>query len=190
MIKRFSMILIIVLLVSLCGCFFNESDLSENSSNENSPTKSDSAESNNLSKNDAISINEITLVDDFECKITEVNWYSPSDFDLGTDFLEREEGFEYIVVVLSEKNTSDSTKNAPYSALLSADDQQCVNVPALSLYKSKYKINFGATLPNATAEAYVIYKIPAGANSFKLQILSNEFGENSDYIMFNRTDIK
>ena len=117
-----------------------------------------------------------------------MNWYSPSDFDF--DVIEREDGFEYLVIVLSEKNTTDKTQNAPVSNILSADGKQCVNAPALSLYKKKYKINFGATLPNSTAEAYVIYKVPSGASSFKLQILSNSFGSASDYIVFSRADIK
>ena len=134
------------------------------------------------------SFNKITFVDNFECRLKEVNWYSPSDFDF--DVVEHEEGFEYIVVVLSEKNTSNETQNAPMVNILAADGVQCVNVPVLSLYKKKYKINFGATLPNTTAEAYVLCKIPAGAKSFKLQILSNGFGTASDYIVFSRSDIK
>ena len=165
--KILSIILSMVLLVALCSCANTESGSSD--------TKE-------------ISISETTIVDDFECKIKEINWYSPSDFDL--DVVEREEGFEYLVIVLSEKNTTDETQNAPMSSMLSADGQQCTNVSALSLYKKNYKINFGATLPNSTAEAYVIYKVPSGASSFKLQILSNGFGQASDYIVFSREDIK
>ena len=90
----------------------------------------------------------------------------------------------------SEKNTNDETQNAPSTSILSADGEQCINLTVLSLYKGKYKINFGATLPNSTAESYVIYKVPLGASSFKLQILSNGFGNSSDYIVFSRDDIK
>ncbi|MBE6749815.1 MAG: hypothetical protein E7560_01450 [Ruminococcaceae bacterium] len=165
--KILSVFLSIILLFTLCSCTNNESGSSENKE---------------------ISINEITTVDGFECQIKEVNWYSPSDFDF--DVIEREEGFEYLVIVLSEKNTTDDTQNAPVTSMLSADGKQCINLTALSLYKKKYKINFGATLPNSTAEAYVIYKVPSGASSFKLQILSNGFGSASDYIVFSRADIK
>lgn len=160
-------VLSIILLFTLCSCTDTESASSENKE---------------------ISINEITTVDGFECQIKEVNWYSPSDFDF--DVIEREEGFEYLVIVLSEKNTTDDTQNAPITSMLSADGKQCINLTALSLYKKKYKINFGATLPNSTAEAYVIYKVPSGSSSFKLQILSNGFGSDSDYIAFSREDIK
>ena len=157
----------VIFFLTLCGCAYTESSSPENKE---------------------ISINEITTVDDFECQIKEVNWYSPADFDF--DVIEREEGFEHLVIVLSEKNTTDETQNAPIASLLSADNKQCASLTALSLYKGKYKINFGATLPNSTAEAYVIYKVPAGASSFKLQILSNGFGSGSDYIVFSREDIK
>jgi len=169
--KLISAVLLIVLLFTFCGCTDNDTN----------------AESG-LSKNKEISINEITTVDDFECQIKEVNWYAPSDFAF--DVIEREDGFEYLVIVLSEKNTTDETQNAPVSNILSADGKQCVNVPVLSLYKKEYKINFGATLPNSTAEAYVIYKVPSGASSFKFQIFSNGFGSASDYIVFSRSDIK
>lgn len=165
--KILSVILSIILLFTLCSCTNNE---------------------RGSSGNKEISINENTTVDGFECQIKEVNWYSPSDFDY--DVIEREEGFEYLVIVLSEKNTTADTQNAPVTSMLSADSKQCINLTALSLYKKKYKINFGATLPNSTAEAYVIYKVPSGANSFKLQILSNGLGSASDYIVFNRADIK
>ena len=165
--KMLLAVLLIIFLFTLCSCAFVEIGSSENKE---------------------ISINEITTVDGFECQIKEVNWYSPSNFDY--DVIEREEGFEYLVIVLSEKNTTDGTQNAPFTSLLSADGKQCVNLPALSLYKKKYKINFGATLPNSTAEAYVIYKVPSGANSFKLQILSNGFGKASEYIVFSRSEIK
>lgn len=170
--KILSVILSIAFLFTLCSCTENESSSSENKE----------------SSSKEISINEITTVDGFECQIKEANWYSPSDFDL--DLIEREDGFEYLVIVLSEKNTTDETQNAPAVSMLSADDAQCINLTALSLYKKKYKINFGATLPNATAEAYVIYKVPSGASSFKFQILSNGFGGASDYIVFSRADIK
>ena len=113
---------------------------------------------------------DITIVDNFECQIKEVNWYVASDFDPA--FLVPEEGFEYIVIVLSEKNTTDKTENAPSLNLLSADGQVCLNMVGLSLYKKQYKLNFGATLPDATAEAYVIYQIPVGAESFKLLLCS------------------
>ena len=73
--------------------------------------------------------------------------------------------------------------------ILSADGQQCNTLSVLSLYKNQYKINFGATMANTAAEAHVIYKIPAGAESFKLQILSNGFGTNSEYVCFSRNDI-
>lgn len=169
--KILSAILSIILLFSLCSCTYTESD-----------------SSSDLSENKEILINEITTVDGFECQIKEVNWYSPSDFDF--DVIEREEGFEYLVIVLSEKNTTDDTQNAPFTSMLSADGKQCINLTALSLYKKKYKINFGATLPNSTAEAYIIYKVPSDASSFKLQILSNGFGSSSDYIVFSRADIK
>lgn len=165
--KIFSAILTIVLLISLCCCTYTESDSFENKE---------------------ISISEFTTVDGFECQIKEVNWYSPSDFDF--DVIQREDGFEYLVIVLSEKNTTDDTQNAPMTNALSADGKQCINLTALSLYKKKYKINFGATLPNTTAEAYVIYKVPSGASSFKLQIFSNGFGSAGDYIAFSREDIK
>lgn len=165
--KVLSAILSVVILVALCGCDYTE---------------------DGLSGNNEISINEITIVDGFECQIKEVNWYSPSDFDF--DAIEREDGFEYLVIVLSEKNTSDETQNAPNTSILSADGEQCVNLAALSLYKKQYKINFGATLPNSIAESYVIYKVPSGANSFKLQVLSNGFGSPGDYIVFSRSDIK
>lgn len=165
--RTLSVVLLIAFLFTLCSCTYTESGSSENKE---------------------ISINEITIVDDFECQIKEVNWYSPSDFAF--DVIEREEGFEYLVIVLSEKNTTNDTQNAPSANILSADGKQCVNLTALSLYKKEYKINFGATLPNSTAEAYVIYKVPAGASSFKLQILSNGFGSASDYIVFSRSDIK
>ena len=173
--KTLSAIFVIILLFSLCSCTYIESDLSSDSASD-------------LSENKEISINEITTVDGFECQIKEVNWYSPSDFEF--DVIEREEGFEYLVIVLSEKNTNDDTRNAPSTSILSADGEQCINLIALSLYKGKYKINFGATLPDSTAEAYVIYKIPSGASSFKLQILSDGFGNSSDYIVFSREDIK
>ena len=169
--KILSAILSSILLFSLCSCSYTESD-----------------SSSDLSGSKEISINEITTVDSFECQIKEVNWYSPSDFNF--DVIEREEGFEYLVIVLSEKNTTDETQNAPITSMLSADGKQCINLTALSLYKKKYKINFGATLPNSTAEAYVIYKVPSGASLFKLQILSNGFGSASDYIVFSRADIK
>jgi len=177
--KILSAVLSVLVLFALCSCTHTESGSSEN--NENSTNEI-------TTENNEISINEITTVDDFECQIKEVNWYSPSDFDF--DVIEREEGFEYLVIVLSEKNTTAETQNAPITSMLSADGKQCVNLTALSLYKKKYKINFGATLPNSIAEAYVIYKVPAGANSFKLQILSNGFGSASEYIVFSRTDIK
>ena len=169
--KTVSSILLIVVLLALCSCTSNYTSIESGSS-----------------KNKEVSIKEITMVDNFECQIKEINWYSPSDFDF--DVIEREDGFEYLVIVLSEKNTTDETQNAPAVSMLSADDAQCINLTALSLYKKKYKINFGATLPNATAEAYVIYKVPSGASSFKLQILSNGFGGASDYIVFSRADIK
>ena len=133
-------------------------------------------------------IGDITIVDNFECQIMEVNWYSASDFNPA--FLEPEEGFEYIVVVLSEKNTTNDTENAPALNLLSADGKECLNKAGLSLYKNQYKINFGATLAGSTAEAYFIYQIPTGAKSFKFQILSNGFGSSSDYIVFDRDDIQ
>lgn len=169
--KILSVVLLIVILFTFCSCV-----------GDNTNTVSGSSEKKELS------INEITMVDDFECKVKEINWYSPSDFDF--DIIEREEGFEYLVIVLSEKNTTDDTQNAPMTSMLSADGEQCINLTALSLYKKKYKINFGATLPKSTAEAYVIYKIPANASSFKLQILSNGLGNASDYIVFSRADIK
>ena len=133
-------------------------------------------------------IGDTTVVDGFECQIKEVNWYSSSDFDY--DIIEKEDGYEYIVIVLSEKNTTDSTENAPMFSILSADGQQCTNKAGLSLYKNQYKINFGATMAGATAEAYVVYQIPSGAEEFKLQIMSNGFGSNSDYIFFERDDIQ
>lgn len=173
------LLIVIICIITLCGCINIESG---------SSSKSDSSSKSNSSKNKEISINKTTTVDGFECQIKEVNWYSPSDFDF--DLIEREEGFEYLVIVLSEKNTTDDTKNAPMFNILSADNKQCINLTALSLYKKKYKINFGATLPNSTAEAYVIYKVPSGSSSFKLQILSNNFGNDSDYIVFSRSDIK
>lgn len=177
--KTLSAILAIILLFSLCSCTYFESDLSSDS-------LSDSV--SDLSVIKEISIDESTTVDGFECQIKEVNWYSPSDFDF--DAIEHEEGFEYLVIVLSEKNTNDETQNAPSTSILSADGEQCINLTVFSLYKGKYKINFGATLPNSTAESYVIYKVPLGASSFKLQILSNGFGNSSDYIVFSRDDIK
>ena len=136
-----------------------------------------------------IPITETTFVDDFECKIKEVNWYSPDDF--GMDIVKKQDGFEYIVIVLSETNTTNDTKNAPALNLLSADGMQCMISPAvLRLYKNQYKINFGATMAQTTAESYFVYQIPSGSQSFKLQILSNGFGKNSKYIVFNRDDIK
>ncbi|MBR5451660.1 MAG: hypothetical protein IKV36_01560 [Clostridia bacterium] len=169
--KIASSILLIVVLLALCSCTGNYTSIESGSS-----------------KNKEVSIKEITMVDNFECQIKEINWYSPSDFDF--DVIEREDGYEYLVIVLSEKNTTNETQNAPFTSILSADGKQCVNTPALSLYKKKYKINFGATLPDTAAEAYVIYKVPSGASSFKLQILSNGFGSASDYIVFSRADIK
>lgn len=149
-----------------------------------STTLTDTNTTNNVEK----TIGDITIVDDFECQIKEVNWYSASDFDY--DCIESEEGFEYIVIVLSEKNTTNETANAPMLNLLSADDKSCTTKNALSLYKKQYKINFGATMAGSTAESYVIYQIPSGAKSFKFQILSNGFGSNSDYIVFDRGDIQ
>ena len=143
---------------------------------------------NNTSATKEITINDTSVVDDFECKIKEVNWYSPADFDL--DLLQKEEGFEYIVVVLTEKNTTNDTENAPMVNILSADDKQCVSKPVLNLYKNQYKANFGATMANETAEAYFIYQIPSGAKSFKMQILSNSFGKSSECFVFDRDDIK
>ena len=107
--KIFSAILTIVLLISLCCCTYTESDSFENKE---------------------ISISEFTTVDGFECQIKEVNWYSPSDFDF--DVIQREDGFEYLVIVLSEKNTTDDTQNAPMTNALSADGKQCINLTALS----------------------------------------------------------
>ena len=159
----------LVLCLSLCSC-------GEGSSTTNSSAPEEKT------------IGDITIVDDFECQIKEVNWYSASDFDY--DCIDPEEGFEYVVIVLSEKNTTNETKNAPMSSLLSADGKGCTSKIGLSLYKKQYKINFGATLAGTTAEAYVIYQIPSGAKSFKLQILSNGFGSNSDYIVFDRSDIQ
>ena len=106
--KIFSAILTIVLLISLCCCTYTESDSFENKE---------------------ISISEFTTVDGFECQIKEVNWYSPSDFDF--DVIQREDGFEYLVIVLSEKNTTDDTQNAPMTNALSADGKQCINLTAL-----------------------------------------------------------
>ena len=143
--------------------------------------------SSTFSENE-VSINETTIVDAFECYIKEVNWYSSKDFDF--DLVKKEKGFEYIVIVLSEKNTTDKTANAPMFNVLSADNQQCNTIPVLCLYKNQYKINFGATMANTTSSAYFIYKIPAGSKSFKLQILSNKLGADSKYIVFDRDDIK
>jgi len=165
-------------------------------SNDNNTKTSDSAiekteENVNVGNNTdgiELTIGDTTIVDDFECQIKEVNWYSSSDFDY--DIIDREDGYEYIVIVLSEKNTTDSTENAPMFSILSADGQQCTNKAGLSLYKNQYKINFGATMAGATAEAYVIYQIPSGAETFKLQIMSNGFGANSEYIFFERDDIQ
>ena len=162
----------------------NIGDYDVGGSTTRATTLTDANTTNNVEK----TIGDITIVDDFECQIKEVNWYSASDFDY--DCIESEEGFEYIVIVLSEKNTTNETQNAPMSNLLSADDKECVNKIGLSLYKKQYKMNFGATMACATAESYVIYQIPSGANSFKFQILSNGFASNSDYIVFDRGDIQ
>ena len=175
--KIISLLLMLVLCLSLCAC-------SGGSTTTNTEASTGSETSNSKEK----TIGDITVVDNFECQIKEVNWYSGSDFDY--DFIEPEDGFEYIVMVLAEKNTTNETENAPMLSLLSADGKGCINKVGLSLYKKQYKINFGATLPGTIAEAYVIYQIPAGAQSFKFQILSNGFGSNSDYIVFDRDDIK
>ena len=135
-----------------------------------------------------IPMNETTFVDDFECGIVEVNWYSSKDFDY--DLVQKQKGFEYIVIVLSEKNTSSETANAPMLNLLSADGQQCINVPVLSLYKKQYKVNFGATMAGSTDYAYFIFQVPSGSKLFKLQVLSNGFGQHSKTIVFSRNDIQ
>lgn len=190
-----------MLLVFLCGCSSSNSSSQSNGTPDNNSTTDASSNtttdtSNNTTtdtspNSNELSINDIAIVDDFECSIKEINWYSPSDFDFDIfEALEKEEGFEYIVIVLSEKNTTNDTKNAPMLNILSADGKQCNNLSILSLYKKQYKINFGATIANSTAEAYVIYKIPTGSQSFKLQILSNGFGSNSKYFVFERNDIK
>lgn len=168
-----------LLLVFLCGC---------DAPAQNSETPASNNSSSSTSNSNEISIDESAMVDGFECRIKEINWYSASDFDY--DVIQKEDGYEYIVIVLSEKNTNSNTENAPMLSLLSADGVECLNQSALSLYKKQYKINFGATMADTTAEAYVIYKIPAGAESFKLQILSNGFGESSKYFVFTRDDIK
>ena len=175
--KTIILILALVMCLSLCAC-----------GESSTPTGSTTSANTNTPNSQEKTIGDITYVDDFECQIKEVNWYSASDFDF--DCINPEEGFEYIVIVLSEKNTTNETKNAPISNLLSADDKGCINKIGLSLYKKQYKINFGATLAGATAEAYVIYQIPSGAKSFKFQILSNGFGSNSDYIVFYRSNIQ
>ena len=148
-----------------------------------------STSSGSLLEENEIPFSESTIVDGFECNIEEVNWYSSRDFDY--DLVDREDGYEYIVIVLAEKNTTTDTENAPMLNILSADGQQCsLMPPILSLYKNKYKINFGATMADSTAYAYFIYQIPIESQSFKLQILSNGFGTNSKYIVFNRNDIQ
>lgn len=175
--KVISLILALVMCLSLCAC-------GEGSMTTNSSTSEETKTPNNKEK----TIGDVTTVDNFECRIKEVNWYSASDFDF--DCIQPEEGFEYIVMVLSEKNTTNETQNAPMINLLSADGKECTNKIGLSLYKKQYKLNFGATLAGATAEAYVIYQIPSGAKSFKFQILSNGFGSSSDYFVFSREDIQ
>lgn len=162
----------------------NETSISDVSSEE----KNGEPDSEDKTVNKKLTIGDITHIDNFDCKIKEVNWYSAGDFDY--DCVDHEEGFEYIVILLSETNTTDDTENAPMLSMLSADGKQCLNITALSLYKKKYKINFGATMPQSEAEAYVIYKIPEGSSSFELQFLSNGFGKSSDYIAFSRNDIK
>ena len=171
-----------MLMVLLCGC--GESDVSTKT--DETPISDNSlVTSANIKE---ITINDTTLVDGFECRIKEINWYSASDFDY--DVVQAVSGFEYIVIVFSEKNTNSDTENAPMFSLLSADGVECTQLTALSLYKKQYKVNFGATMPDTTAEAYAIYQIPKGAESFKLQILSNGFGENSQFFVFTREDIK
>ena len=163
----FSVVLILLMAFSIVTCAFaSDTSLGENE----------------------IPMNETTFVDNFECGIEEVNWYSSKDFDF--DVVQKVKGFEYIVIVLSEKNTSGETANAPMLNLLSADGQQCITLPVASLYKKQYKINFGATMAGSTAYAYFVYQIPSGSKLFKLQILSNGFGENSKTIVFSRKDIK
>lgn len=174
--KVISLFLVLALCLVLCAC-------SGSSTTTNTQETTGSEVSNNEK-----TIGDITVVDHFECQIKEVNWYLGSDFD--NDFIEPVEGFEYIVLVLAEKNTTNETANAPMLSLLSADGKGCTNKVGFSLYKKQYKANFGATMSGTIAEAYVIYQIPAGAQSFKLQILSNGFGSNSDYIVFDRDDIK
>lgn len=195
--KKVGIALAIVLALILIGRINMTDDPSSeenNSATENatseSPTQASSQNKSTEKKaeKNEISIDESTIVDNFECRVKELNWYSASDFDY--DCVDREEGYEYLVIVLSEKNMTDETKNAPMVSLLSADGHECINTAALSLYKKKYKINFGATMPYTTADAYVIYKVPTGAQKFKLQIMSNGFGSNGKYIVFNRTDIK
>ena len=171
--KIISLLLALVLCLSLCAC-----------SGDSTVAPVETVTSNSKEK----TIGDITIVDDFECQIKEVNWYSSSDFDPA--FIVPEDGFEYIVLVLSEKNTTSETKNAPMLNLLSADNKECISKAGLSLYKNQYKMNFGATSAGATAEAYVIYQIQTGAESFKFQILSNGFGSSSDYIVFDRDDIQ
>ena len=188
--KIITVLLALVLSISLCACnfvntrkssqIFSDTDNTENDSQATSDSESASIKE--------ISINNFTIVDDFECQIKEVNWYSASDFDF--DVIQQESGFEYIVIVLSERNTTNQTENAPMLNLLSADGKECSRKAGLSLYKNQYKINFGATMAGSTSESYVIYQIPAGAQSFKLQILSNGLGPGSDYIVFYRNDIQ
>ena len=120
--KLFSVVLILLMAFSIVTCAFaSDTSLGENE----------------------IPMNETTFVDNFECGIEEVNWYSSKDFDF--DVVQKVKGFEYIIIVLSEKNTSGETANAPMLNLLSADGQQCITLPVASLYKKQYKINFGAT---------------------------------------------
>lgn len=167
--------LALVMCLSLCAC-------------DDSGTTEANTQTSTGAESKGKGIGDITIVDDFECKIKEVNWYSSSDFNPA--FITPEEEFEYIVIVLSEKNTTNETKNAPMLNLLSADGKECISKAGLSLYKKQYKINFGATMPDSTAEAYVVYQIPNGTEHFKFQILSNGFGSNSDYIVFNRDEIR
>ena len=157
-------------------------------SQDNGPSSSIYTSLSSTIGENEISINETTIVDDFECSIKEINWYSAKDFEL--DFVEKVKGYEYIVIVLTEKNTTSETENAPMFNVLSADGQDCIYIPVLSLYKNQYRINFGATMANTSADAYFIYQIPSGSQSFKLQIMSNGFGSDSEYFVFDRDDIK
>ena len=182
-----------MILVFLCGCSSLSSTSQYNGKSENnvSTDVSNNTTVDTSPKSNEVSLNETVIVDDFECSIKEVNWYNPSDFDFDIfEALEKEDGFEYIVIVLSEKNTTNETKNAPMLSILSADGKQCTNLSILSLYKKQYKVNFGATMANTTADAYGIYKIPSGSQTFKLQIMSNGFGSNSKYFVFDRKNIQ